>query len=94
MGNAAKRAAHRASIDLGLQKDAQGKGIAKSLLQKAEEWSKEKGITRLELTVVEENEPARKLYEKAGFESEGIRKKSMMINDEPHNEIYLAKFLD
>ncbi|WP_251047533.1 GNAT family N-acetyltransferase [Planococcus sp. ISL-110] len=94
MGNDAKRAAHRATIDLGLQKDAQGKGIAKSLLTKAEEWSKEKGITRLELTVVEENEPARKLYEKAGFESEGIRQKSMMINGEPHNEIYLAKFLD
>lgn len=94
MGNDAKRAAHRATIDLGLQKEAQGKGIAKSLLDKAEAWAKEKGISRLELTVIEENEPARKLYEKAGFESEGIRQKSMMINGKPHNEIYLAKFLD
>ncbi|MGE6369521.1 N-acetyltransferase family protein [Planococcus kocurii] len=94
VGNDAKRAAHRAFIDLGLQKDAQGKGIAKSLLKKAEEWSKEKGISRLEVTVVEENESARNLYEKAGFKSEGIRQKSMIINNKPHNEIYLAKFLD
>lgn len=94
MGNDAKRAAHRATIELGLQKEAQGKGIAKSLLKKAEEWSKEKGISRLETSVVEENESARKLYEKAGFKSEGIREKSMMIDDKPHNELYLAKFLN
>lgn len=93
VGNDAQRAAHRATIDLGLQKDAQGKGIAKALLEKAEDWCKEKGISRLEVTVVEENKPARNLYEKAGFQSEGVRKKSMMIQDKPHNELYLAKFL-
>ncbi|ANU26474.1 GNAT family N-acetyltransferase [Planococcus versutus] len=94
MGNDAKRAAHRATIDLGLQKDAQGKGIAQSLLKKAEEWARAKEITRLEVTVVEENEAARKLYEKTGFHSEGIREKSMMIDDKPHNELYLTKFLN
>ena len=94
MGNDAKRATHRAALFLGVQADAQGKGIASSLLQKAEEWAIAKAISRLELTVAEENNPARKLYEKIGYESEGIRRKSMIIHNKPHNEIYMAKILD
>lgn len=94
IGNEAKRASHRAALVLGLLKEAQGKGIAKSLLEKAEHWSQQKGITRLELTVVEANERARKLYEKAGFEAEGTRHRSLVINGKEHDEIYLAKFLD
>lgn len=94
IGNEAKRAEHRAALVLGLLKEAQGKGIAKSLLEKAEDWAKQKGISRLELTVVEANERARKLYEKAGFEAEGTRHRSLIIEGKEHNEIYLAKFLD
>ena len=94
IGNEAKRAQHRAALVLGLLKEAQGKGIAKSLLEKAEDWAKQKGITRLELTVIEDNERARKLYEKAGFEAEGTRHRSLIIDGKEHDEIYLAKFLD
>lgn len=94
IGNEAKRASHRASLVLGLLKEAQGKGIAKSLLEKAEDWAKQKGISRLELTVLEANERARKLYEKADFEAEGTRRRSLIIDGKEHDEIYLAKFLD
>ncbi|MDE0581894.1 GNAT family N-acetyltransferase [Planococcus sp. A6] len=94
IGNEAKRASHRASLVLGLLKEAQGKGIAKSLLEKAEEWAKQKGISRLELTVLGANERARKLYEKTGFEAEGTRRRSLIIDGKEHDEIYLAKFLD
>lgn len=94
MGNAAKRASHRAAIVLGVQAEARGKGIGASLLDKAEEWAKEKGLIRLELTVVQENTTARSLYEKAGFSEEGVRKKALIIDDQPYDEIYMAKFLD
>lgn len=94
IGNDAKRASHRAELVLGLLKEAQGKGIAKSLLEKAEDWAKQKGITRLEVTIAEGNERGRKLYEKAGFEAEGTRRRSLVINGKEHNEIYLAKFLN
>lgn len=93
-GNETKRATHRAALLLGIQVDAQGKGIASSLLQKAEEWAITKAISRLELTVSEENTPARKLFEKIGYEPEGIRKNSIIINNKLHNEIYMAKILD
>ncbi|ANU16155.1 GNAT family N-acetyltransferase [Planococcus maritimus] len=94
IGNEAKRAEHRAGLVLGLLKEAQGKGIAKSLLEKAEDWAKQKNISRLELTVVEANDRARKLYEKAGFQAEGTRQRSLIIDGKEHDEIYLAKFLD
>ncbi|MGB6406672.1 MAG: GNAT family N-acetyltransferase [Planococcus donghaensis] len=93
-GNEAKRASHRAALLLGVQADAQGKGIASSLLQKAEEWAVTNAITRLELIVSDENTPARELFEKNGYESEGIRKNSIITNNKLHNEIYMAKFLD
>ncbi|MCH4827575.1 GNAT family N-acetyltransferase [Planococcus halocryophilus] len=94
MANEAKQATHRAALLLGVQADAQGKGIDSSLLQKAEEWAITKANSRLELTVVEENNPARKLYEKIGYEPKGIRRKSMIINNKLHNEIYMAKISD
>lgn len=93
IGNTATRAAHRAAVVLGIQKSAQNKGLATALLEKAEDWAKTKGISRLELTVVEENDAARKLYDKAGYKAEGVREKSLMIDGKSFNEIYMAKFL-
>lgn len=93
-GNNSKRAIHRANVLFAVQAAAQGKGIASSLLQKEEEWAITKAISRLELTVSEENTRARKLFEKIGYEPEGIRKNSIVINNKLHNEIYMAKILD
>ncbi|WP_259071069.1 GNAT family N-acetyltransferase [Mucilaginibacter sp. X4EP1] len=47
--------------------EQRGKGINKVILAGLENWSKEKGITELRLDVYDENEPAVKAYEKAGF---------------------------
>lgn len=92
-GNSSKRAIHRANVRIAIQADAQGKGIASALLQKAEKWAIEKAIRRFELTVMEANIGARKLFEKNKYELEGIRKASLIIRDELHNEIYMAKIL-
>ncbi|ANU27109.1 GNAT family N-acetyltransferase [Planococcus versutus] len=92
-GNDAARASHRLDLLLAVQKKAQGKGIATALLHKTEEWAEEKAITRLELTILEANTPARKFFEKNGYESEGIRKNAIMIENKPQNEIYMAKML-
>lgn len=92
-GNPSKRAIHRADVLLAVQADAQGKGIGSALLQKAEEWASTKAISRFELTVLETNTPALKLFEKNKYESEGIRRGSMSIHNNLYNEIYMAKIL-
>ena len=56
-----------------------------------DEWAKENGIVRLELTVECHNKAARHLYEKSGFEIEGIRTKSMFVEGTFVDEYYMAK---
>lgn len=45
-----------------------GKGINRMIIEALEKWSASKGITELRLDVYDENSPAIKAYEKAGFE--------------------------
>ena len=40
----------------------------------AEEWARRAGVTKLELHVFPHNEPAIALYEKLGYEREGLRR--------------------
>ena len=49
-------------------------GLGEKLLIALEEYAKDKGSERLLLEVREGNEPARRLYEKLGFASFGVRK--------------------
>jgi len=44
-----------------------GKGVNKMIIDALKEWSGAQGITELRLEVYNENEPAIKAYEKAGF---------------------------
>lgn len=69
------------------------RGIATRLLAEIEAWAKKQGLYRLELTVLAENIPALKLYEKCGFATEGRKKASRRINHLFYDEIIMAKLL-
>lgn len=58
IGNNLKRTQHRAYIVIGLLEEFRGKGIGKSLFEQLFIWAKQNGITRLELTVIKENDRA------------------------------------
>jgi RimJ/RimL family protein N-acetyltransferase len=62
--------------DLGLMVSAshRQRGIGRALLETAVDWAKEVGIEKLELHVFPHNEPAIRLYERFGFEREGLRR--------------------
>lgn len=66
------RRKHMASIGMGVHDEWQGKGIGTALMTSmvdfAENWL---NITRIELQVFIDNEPAVRLYKKFGFEIEG-----------------------
>lgn len=87
------RSRHRASLVVGVRKAYYGKSVGSSLMAKAESWAQEVGISRLELTVVEENDRAISLYKKMGYEIEGTRVNALYINDEYTNELYMGKNL-
>ncbi len=44
-----------------------GKGVNKMILKELQDWAKSMGLIELRLTVYEDNLPAIKAYEKAGF---------------------------
>jgi len=92
-GNDSKRMTHRAKVQLAIQLDAQGKEIESALLQKAEEWAGEKSIKRFEVSVLEADVQTREFFEKNKYVSEGVRKESILIQNNFHNEIYMAKML-
>jgi RimJ/RimL family protein N-acetyltransferase len=65
---------HVADLGLMVAADARRQGVGWALLEAAVAWSCSAGVRKLELHVFPWNEPAILLYEKFGFEREGIRK--------------------
>jgi len=53
--------------------EAEGKGVGKALLQKADEWAMNKKARWITLNVFEENKHARAVYEKQGYHVEWIK---------------------
>lgn len=92
-GNELKRAAHRAVVELFIQDIEYDLDVFSSLMRKSEEWAEEKGIKRIELTMLEENVQARMRFEQSGYEVEGIRKSSVVLLNKLHNEVYMGKVL-
>lgn len=86
-----RRVRHSAYIVVGVRKGYRGKGIGRELFRRLEIWARESQVTRLELTVMCTNSIAKQLYEKNGFEVEGIKRNSMQVNGRYVDEYYMAK---
>lgn len=65
---------------LAVREDARREGIGINLIQKLIELASERDVTSATLEVRTNNEPARALYEKLGFVTEGIRPKYYIDN--------------
>jgi RimJ/RimL family protein N-acetyltransferase len=65
---------HVADLGLMVAKDARRQGVGLALMEAAVEWARASGVRKLELHVFPWNEPAVQLYERFGFEREGLRK--------------------
>ncbi len=63
--------------------------ICQTLLDLADHWLL---LRRVELTVLTENEGARRLYERLGFVVEGCRKMSVISRGEIKDEWLMARY--
>lgn len=73
---------HSGVLGMGVIRDYRGKGIGRALIQAALAAARTGGIRRIDLTVRVDNEPARRLYESAGFATEGLCKRHMCVDGE------------
>lgn len=85
--------AHVGSLGIGILAAYRGQGIGKKLMQAAIQQAEQKGLTRIELTVREQNKPAIALYKKLGFEKEGVHKNAVCIEGKYENHIFMALLL-
>ena len=90
--NGNHRTRHSGNIGIMIHKDYQNKGVGTALISAlidvADNWLM---LVRLELTVFEDNERAIYLYEKFGFEKEGLKRLAAIRKGTYENEYLMAR---
>jgi len=81
---------HCGILGMGVLRAYRGHGIGEALLEATLRRAREKGLTRVELAVRVDNEPAKKLYDKLGFVVEGICRRHQRIDGQYYDSYMMA----
>lgn len=84
---------HCGSLGMGVRRDARQLGIGTMLLERTLDAARELGLERVELEVFASNTSAIRLYEKAGFAVEGVRKRGRKLDGEYDDLVLMALFI-
>jgi ribosomal protein S18 acetylase RimI-like enzyme len=84
---------HCGTLGMGVHKDFRRLGIGTKLLEHTIGAAKEIGLERIELEVFASNTAAIRLYEKAGFVVEGVKKKGRKLAGEYDDLVQMALFI-
>jgi RimJ/RimL family protein N-acetyltransferase len=82
--------AHVGVLGIGLLPPFRGRGLGAALMQAALREASGRGFVRVELTVRAQNERAIALYEKFGFEREGICRDALFVDGRYEDLIVMA----
>lgn len=90
-----ERMKHNGTLGISLRKEYWGSGIGSAAMDYLIEWAKSNGVTKkISLLVREDNERGINLYEKFGFEREGLLKKDIYVKGVYHNTITMGLYID
>ncbi|MBT3417453.1 MAG: GNAT family N-acetyltransferase [Flavobacteriales bacterium] len=89
----ANRKKHCMNLAIAILQEYTGKGYGTKLMNTIEEYAINNGITRLELEVSKKNKVAISLYQKKGFEVEGIKRNAFLVNGKYEDELLMAKII-
>lgn len=92
-GGVFRKNRHVLQIVMGVLKHYQGQGIGTALMESLIYWAHMHEFQRLELSVVTKNKAAIHLYQKFGFEKEGLKRSALQINHQFLDEWYMARLL-
>lgn len=82
--------AHTGTLGMGVLPEYRGRGIGESLLRACLEKARSKGIVRVELAARVDNARAIRLYERLGFEREGIKRGAMRYDGVDYDCVMMA----
>ena len=89
----ANRKKHCMYLAVAILKEYTGKGYGTKLMNTLKKQAIENGINRLELEVSEKNKFAISLYEKLGFEVEGVKRRAFLVNGNYEDELIMGKII-
>jgi RimJ/RimL family protein N-acetyltransferase len=89
----ANRKKHCMNLAIAILQEYTGKGYGTKLMNTIEEYAINNGINRLELEVAKTNKVAISLYQKTGFEVEGIKRNAFLVNGKYEDELLMAKII-
>jgi RimJ/RimL family protein N-acetyltransferase len=92
-GRKDSKQAHVTEFGISIAREYWGMGVGDKAMKFMINKSRELGLKRIQMIVVEDNRRARRLYEKHGFRREGVQKKSFKIGRRYHNTIMMARLL-
>jgi ribosomal protein S18 acetylase RimI-like enzyme len=81
---------HSGVLGMGVLQAYRGRGHGAALMQHTLADAREKGFTRIELTVRVDNERAKRLYEKFGFAIEGLCQRHMRVRGAYYDSYLMA----
>jgi RimJ/RimL family protein N-acetyltransferase len=93
IGGPYERNRRTAHLVIGIRAAHTNQGLGTRLMAALESWARTHGIHRLELEVMKTNAAAIALYQKMGFELEGVRKESVYIDGAFVDDLYMARLL-
>ncbi len=82
--------AHVGYLGMGIDADYRGRGIGEKLLRAAVDHARRIGMERIELQVFPSNAAARALYQKLGFEVEGLKRRVRKLDGRYDDLIQMA----
>ncbi len=86
---------HVLTIDgFGVRSQAQGRGVGRALVEAAVAVARERGGRRLTLRVLGPNVAARRVYERCGFEVEGVQVEEFLLDGRFVDDVLMARRLD
>jgi RimJ/RimL family protein N-acetyltransferase len=88
-----RRNHHCAHIVIGIKAAYTNQGIGTRLFQACEAWARERGLHRLELTVMTHNQLGIALYKKMGFQIEGTAPDALRVDGEYVDLHYMSKLI-
>ena len=81
---------HAGNLGLWLLPSYRGQGLGWRLLSAAVERARDSGLSRVELTVYDDNANAIALYHRVGFQHEGVKRNATLIDGAYKNLIMMA----
>ena len=85
---------HVGTFGVSVDQAFRGRGLGSALIRSLLEWAPRNGITRVEVEAFAINEGAIALYERLGFEREGLRRRAVIVDGAPVDVVFLAQVLD